>query len=154
MKMRITVIENKKRARGKLFRDRSGEAGYFSAVIGGLMLMLFIGLAVNVFSLLTLRQNLGIICREMITEAAAEGGEPDEAAARVAELAESAGIDPDSVSFSFEGSDFLPGGRHIQLGDVIRLSVTCHTSLSGTGIFEIPLSLTVSDSGISEKWWK
>ncbi len=154
MKMRIIVIENKKRVRGKLFRDRSGEATYFSAVIGGLMLMLFIGLAVNVFSLLTLRQNLGIICREMITEAAAEGGEPDEAAARIAELAESAGIDPDSVSFSFDGSDFLPGGRQVQLGDVIRLNVTCHTALSGTGIFEIPLSLTVSGSGISEKWWK
>ena len=45
MKMRIIVIENKKRVRGKLFRDRSGEATYFSAVIGGFMLMIFIGAA-------------------------------------------------------------------------------------------------------------
>jgi len=139
----------------RIVRDRRAEASYISTLVGGVILMLFLALAINVFSLLSLRHSLSCICDEIMTEATAAGGGSDEVLERVSEIAAGYGIDPSTLTVSFDGSDLCPGSSwKVQLGDVVRLTVVCRTALAGSGVFDIPLSLTVSVSGISEVYWK
>ena len=137
-----------------LLRDRRAEASYLGTVVSGLVVMLFVALAVNVFSLLLLKQNLNRLCDELIAEAAASGGVPEDIGTRFEELSAKQGLDPDSVSYSFEGSEFIWESGRVQLGGIIRLTVSCGTSVAGSGVFAIPLSVSASASGISEVYWK
>ncbi len=138
----------------RLLSDRRAEATYLGTVVSGLAVMLFVALAVNVFFLLMLKQNLNRLCDELIAEAAASGGVPEDIGSRVEELSLEQGLDPDSVVYSFEGSEFIGGSGRVQLGGIIRLTVSCGTTVAGSGVFAIPLSVSASASGISEVYWK
>ncbi len=133
--------------------DEKGSAEYLTTVITSFVVMLFILLALNVFSLFLIRHDLGEFASAAVTEAAA-AGRTDTVCDRMTELSASLGLDSRSTEYSFDGSDYIPGTEKVQLGDTIRLTVTCRTESVGSGIFSIPVSITVRTSAASERWWK
>ena len=44
--------------------------------------------------------------------------------------------------------------KKVQLGDVMRVTVTVNTNVQGIGVIEIPITARSTRSGISEKYWK
>ena len=44
--------------------------------------------------------------------------------------------------------------ERVQLGKVMSVTVTVHTNVKGLGVFKIPVTLSVTRSGISQKYWK
>ena len=131
-----------------LIINKRGE-GYIDTVVEVLVSMILIVLALNVFQCLTLKQDLDHFAKEMITAATVSGRA--EAADRYQELAEETGLRPD-CSWS---ADYFDAVKHrVQLGDTMTLTLTCRTSFQGFGVFNFPLTLTVKQSGLSQKYWK
>ena len=44
--------------------------------------------------------------------------------------------------------------KTIQLGETVRFTVSYQSAVKGLGVFFIPVTLTVKESGLSEKYWK
>ena len=151
--MKIMKNKSLKRLFLSFAGDEKGSAEYLTTVITSFVVMLFILLALNVFSLFMLRHDLGEFASAAVTEAAA-AGRTDTVRDRMTELSASLGLDSRDPEYSFDGSDYIPGTEKVQLGDTVRLTVTCRTELAGAGIFSVPVSITVNTSAASERWWK
>ena len=54
------------------------------------------------------------------------------------------------------GSDsyFNSALKRVQLGERMWVSISKDTYVKGLGVFKIPVTLTVTRSGLSEKYWK
>ena len=78
----------------KILLNRKGE-GYIDVVIMVLCSMMVIVLALNVFSFLTLKQDLDYYAKEMVTVAAVNGTmNGTEISNRITELTEETGLNP------------------------------------------------------------
>jgi hypothetical protein len=44
--------------------------------------------------------------------------------------------------------------RRVQLGTRMSVTVSYDTYIKGLGIFKIPITVTVTKSGLSERYWK
>ena len=134
----------------KLRRSR-GE-GYIDTVVCVLAAMMVIVLALNVFSFLTLKQDLDFFAKEMIDVSTTYGRTSGEANTRYTELCSEMGLNP---SFSFSGTDYFNAqAGKVQLGDTIKVTVIYSTYVRGLGVFRIPITLTATHSGLSQKYWK
>jgi hypothetical protein len=134
----------------KFITGTKGE-GYIDSVVSILVAMMMIVLSINVFSLLTVRQNMDFFAKEMLAAATATGSTAGETAARYEELAEETGLRPDC---SWEAEYFNAAEGQVQLGDTMKIRLVHHTDLKGFGMLQIPVTLSVACSGISEKYWK
>lgn len=136
----------------KLLRSKKAE-GYIDTVVSTMALMMLLVLALNMFSFLTIKQDMDYFSKEMLTVATQNGKTTGgEIATRCLQLYKELGYYP---AYSYEGSDyFINGYSYVQLGDTITITVTNRTSFKGFGIFEIPITLTVTQSGLSQKYWK
>lgn len=135
----------------KILKSKRGE-GYIDTVVGVLAAMMVIVLALNVFSFLTLKQDLDYFAKEMIDVSTTYGRTSGEANSRYTELCAETGLNP---SYSFSGTVYFntQTGK-VQLGDTIRVTVSYSTYVRGLGIFKIPITLTATHSGLSQKYWK
>ena len=135
----------------KLLKSRQGD-GYIDVVVGVLVSMMLIVLAFNVFSFFTLHQDLDYFAKEMIEAACADGQTGGEAVRRAEELSEELGITP---SYSWNAEYMTPvSARRVQLGDSMSIRVQYTAYVQGLGIFRIPVTMTVTHSGLSERYWK
>ena len=135
----------------KLLKSRRGD-GYIDVVVGVLVSMMLIVLALNVFSFFTLHQDLDYFAKEMVEAACADGQTGSEAVRRAEELSEELGISP---SYSWSAEYMTPtSARRVQLGDSMTLQVRYTAYVQGLGIFRIPVTMTVTHSGLSERYWK
>lgn len=134
----------------KILKRKNGE-GYIDTVIGVMVSMMVIVLALNVFSFLTLKQDLDYFAREMVEAASANGSTTGETNARYYELADETGLYP---YYSWTASYYNAVYQRVQLGDSIKITLTYSTYVRGLGIFKIPITLTSTHSSISEKYWK
>lgn len=139
----------------RLSRDCAADVSYMDTVIGMFALMLLIVLIINVFSFLTLKQNLDYVSSQLAEIAASDGAVNERVPALFQKLCADFGWDSSEVSYTFEGSDFMPGNADaIQYGNLIRVEVRCKTTLNGTGIFTLPLNVSSSADAISGKYRK
>ncbi|MFT9055512.1 MAG: DUF4320 family protein [Ethanoligenens sp.] len=138
----------KKRLR--LLKNNRGE-GYIDVVISVLVLMMVLVLSLNVFSFLTVKQDMDYFAKEMITCAATYGKTTGEVDNRKTELAEETGLIP---TVSWQATYFDAGDKTVQYGDTITVTLTCDTNVMGFGVFKIPITLTAKYSGLSMKYWK
>lgn len=131
--------------------DNRGE-GYIDTVVSVVCAMMVIVLALNVFSLLTIKQDLDYFAKQMISCAATYGKTTSEITTRYNELCEETGLSP---SYSFAGTKYFNSqlGR-IQLGETIVVTLTYSTGVKGFGAIRIPITLTAKHSGLSQKYWK
>ena len=131
-------------------KNRRGE-GYVDTVVEVLVFTMLLVLVLNVFQFLVLKQSMDYFAKELITTAAVSGRTSHETAARYEELAEETGLRP---AAAWTAEYFNAALKQVQLGDTIHLRLTCQTRLQGFGVFNLPLSLTASCSGLSQRYWK
>ena len=135
----------------KLLKSRRGD-GYIDVVVGVLVSMMLIVLSLNVFSFFTLHQDLDYFAKEMVEAACADGQTGGEANRRAEELSEELGISP---SYSWNAEYMTPtSARRVQLGDSMTIQVRYTAYVQGLGVFRIPVTMTVTHSGVSERYWK
>lgn len=135
----------------RLIKNTRAE-GYIDTVVCVMAAMMVIVLALNVFSFLTLKQDLDYFAKEVIDTATTYGRTNEETTDRYFELIDELGIAP---NMTFSESDYynLTTGK-VQLGDTIKVKLTYQTYIKGFGVFRIPITLTATHSGLSQKYWK
>jgi len=135
----------------KLIKSKRGD-GYIDVVVAVLVSMMLLVMALNIFSFFTLKQDMDYFGKEMIEVATANGNTMGDVNYRYYELVDETGIYP---SYSFYGSEYYNGSYNkVQLGDTIKITMRYTTYVKGFGIFQIPVTLTVVHSGLSEHYWK
>ena len=135
----------------KLLKNKRGE-NYIDTVVGVVAAMMVIVVALNIFSFLTLKQDLDYYAKEMVEVCCSYGKTCDEVQDRDEELSAELGLDPD---LSFNGTEYFNATkRTVQYGEVIVVELTYRTYVRGLGVFRIPVTLTAKHSGLSRKYWK
>lgn len=136
----------------KRFIKNTKAEGYIDTVVCVMAAMMVIVLALNVFSFLTLKQDLDYFAKEMIDTATTYGRTKTEVYERYDELSDELGISP---TYSFSGTDYYNSSTgKVQLGETITVTITYRTYVKGLGVFKIPITLTAKHSGLSQKYWK
>lgn len=135
----------------KPFKSTKAE-GYIDTVVCVMAAMMVIVLALNVFSFLTLKQDMDHFAKELIDTAATYGRTNEEVTDRYDELCEELGISP-SVSYSGTSYYNSSAGK-VQLGETIYVTLSYNTYVKGLGVFKIPVTLKAIFSGLSQKYWK
>jgi hypothetical protein len=131
--------------------NKRGE-NYIDTVVGVIAAMMVIVVALNVFSFLTLKQDLDYYAKEMVEVCCSYGKTCEEVQDRDEELTAELGISPD---LSFDGTEYFNiSKRTVQYGEVIVVTVTYQTYVRGLGVFKIPVTLTAKHSGLSRRYWK
>lgn len=133
-----------------LIKNKRGD-GYIDVVISVLVSMMMIVLILNVFSFMTVKQDMDYFAKEMITCAAANGTTAGRVNTRYYELVAETGIAPTVV---WNTNYFNASQRTVQLGDTITVTLTLQSKVRGLGVISIPVTLTAKHSGISQKYWK
>lgn len=134
----------------KIFTSRKGE-GYIDVVIGIFALMMVLVISLNIFSLMTLRQDMDVICGQLIETATYEGAFNDAFDARCTELkTRYFGFSVTASADEYYNATY----KRVQLGDVMSVTVSVQTQVQGLGAFRIPLTVNCTRSGISERYWK
>ena len=141
--MVIEMIKN-------LIRSKKAE-GYIDTVVFVLISVMVISLTVNVFSFLTVKQDLDYFARELIKSAATSGTTTGVVETRYSELASETGLYPE---VSWEADYYNTSELTVQYGETITITLTMHTTMKGFGVFEIPVTLTAKQSGLSMKYRK
>ena len=134
----------------KILKSKAGE-GYVDMCVGVVAFVMVLVISVNIFSFVTVRAEMEQIADELLDTASYYGCFGDEFQNRVDELAD------EYYPFSVDcGADeyFNSTYRRVQLGHVMRIEVTVTSEIKGLGVFSIPVTLTVSCSGLSQKYWK
>ena len=134
----------------KILKSKRGE-GYIDVVVTVLVTMMLLIMALNIFSFFTMKQEMDYFAKEMVELAAAEGKTTGNINYRYYELCDETGIYP---AYSWQASYYKNIFGKVQLGDTIKIALTHRTYVKGFGIFKIPVTLTVTHSGVSEHYWK
>ncbi|MFI3326718.1 MAG: DUF4320 family protein [Clostridia bacterium] len=134
----------------KVISNNRGE-GYIDVAVTVLIFMMLIVLSLNVFSFLTLKQDMDYYAKEMIYAASSFGKTNDEVLERQEILTEETGIDPVIV---WETEYFNESQQTVQYGENISITLQYDTYLQGFGTVQIPITLTVKHSGLSMTYWK
>jgi hypothetical protein len=135
----------------KLLANKRAE-GYIDTVVCVIAAMMVVVLALNVFSFLTLKQEMDYFAKEIIDTATIYGRTSTEVSKRYRELCAELGYRP---SVSFMGTEYYnSSGGKVQLGDTIVVKITYRTYIKGLGAVRIPVTLYAGHSGLSQKYWK
>ncbi len=134
-----------------LLSNKRGE-NYIDTVVGVVAAMMVIVVALNIFSFLTLKQDLDYYAKEMVEVCCSYGKTCEEVQDRDEELSAELGLDP---NLSFDGTEYFNATkRTVQYGEVIVVELTYRTYVRGLGVFKIPVTLTAKHSGLSRRYWK
>lgn len=129
----------------KILRSNKGE-GYIDVAILILCVMLVIALAVKVFPVYILKQQIDTFATELVREAEIAGRVGSETTNREILLKDKMGISPNV--------NWFKSGR-IQLNEEISVTITYETNIglfAGFGSF--PITLRADAAGKSEVYWK
>lgn len=131
--------------------NKRGEV-YIEAAVGVIAAMMVIVIAINIFSFLTLRQDLDYYAKEMVEVCCVYGKTCDEVQDRDEALVEELGFSP---NLTFEGTEYFnKSKRTVQYGETIVITVSYDTYVKGLGILKIPITVTVTETGLSRRYWK
>ncbi|MBQ9880324.1 MAG: DUF4320 family protein [Clostridia bacterium] len=134
----------------KLIKNRNGE-GYVDMCVGVIVFVMILVIAINIFSFITLRIEMDQIADEILeasTYSGCFGDDSQDAYERM--LDEYYDFDLNFGADEYFNSVY----RRVQLGHVMWVEVSVTTNIKGLGVFEIPVTLTVHRSGLSQKYWK
>ena len=129
----------------KILKSKKGE-GYIDVAVLVLCVMLVIALAIKVFPVYILKQQIDTFATELVREAEIAGRIGAETTSREMLLRDKMGITP-TIRWSKTGG--------IQLNEEITVTVTFETNLglfAGFGSF--PITLRADAAGKSEVYWK
>ena len=134
----------------KILSSRKGE-GYIDMCVGVVVFVMILVIAINIFSFITLKVEMDQIAEDLI-ESATYSGEFDTDFWN----ADMYNLD-EYYYYDIEyGADeyFNIGYRRVQLGTRMWVTISKDTYVKGLGIFKIPVTVSVTRSGLSERYWK
>ena len=134
----------------KKLKNKRGE-GYVDMCVGVIVFVMILVIAINIFSFITLRIEMDQIADELLETATYTGCFGSEFWERDSELLDQYyyyGIDYDADEY------FNTSYHRVQLGHTMRVTVSVGTYVKGLGVFMIPVTLRVTRSGLSQKYWK
>jgi len=134
----------------KLIHSKRGE-GYIDTAVSMVAFVMILVVAINIFSFITLKQEMDQISEELIDAATYSGAFNSDFWSRDSELLDQYYYyDIHTSAESFYNTTY----QRVQLGDTMSVTISVSTYVKGIGIFKIPVTLSVTRSGISEKYWK
>jgi len=133
----------------KIFSSKKGE-GYVDICIATVIFVMLTVIALNIFSFITLKNDMDQIADELIVVATHTGRFGWEFAEIDNDLLE----DYFYYDIDYGADNYFTSGDKVQLGDKMWVEISVDTSVKGLGIFEIPVTLRVKRSGISEAYWR
>jgi hypothetical protein len=125
--------------------------GYIDVCVGVVVFVMVLVIAINIFSFITLKVEMDQIAEELI-EASTYYGGFDTRFDTCCEDMQDDYFDFD-VSYGAD-SYFNATYERVQLGERMWVTVSKQTYVKGLGIFKIPITVSVTRSGLSEKYWK
>ena len=133
----------------KIFSSKKGE-GYVDICIATVIFVMLTVIALNIFSFITLKAEMDEITDNLIVIATHTG--------RFGE--EFTDVDMDMIDnyfyydMDYGADEFYTNRDKVQLGDKMWVEISVDTTVKGLGVFEIPVTLKVKRSGVSEMYWK
>ena len=131
-------------------KNRRGE-GYVDMCVGVIVFVMILVIAINIFSFITLRVEMDQIADELIDSATYNDSFGTAFEERNAELKNQ--YYDYSVTYSAD-KYFNSPLKRVQLGNTMYVTVTVQTDIKGLGVFKIPVTLSVTRSGLSQRYWK
>ena len=134
----------------RFVKNKRGE-GYVDMCVGVIVFVMILVITINIFSFITLRIEMDQIADEILeasTYSGAFGRDFEEARERMIEQYYDFGLAYDADEY------FNTAYKRVQLGHVMYVTVSVDTTIKGLGVFQIPVTLTVTRSGLSQKYWK
>ena len=125
--------------------------GYIDVAVTVLVVSFLLILMVSVFGAVSQKQDLKYMCSELVEMATTTGKIGDEVQARYEALCEETGMNP-TVSFSTVYFDEDSG--KVQFGEVISCTLTVESGLLGFGGELFAFTMTATESGLSQIYWK
>ena len=129
-----------------VLREKRGE-GYIDIAVGILYLMLVIALAVSLFPVFMVKQQLNRFADEIVRQAEIVGS--TSVNRRIEELREETGLDPE-ISWD---CDYFEGSK-VQLNGDIAVTLTCRINLGFFQFGSFPVEIRARASGKSEVYYK
>lgn len=125
--------------------------GYIDVAVTVLVVSFLLILMVSVFGAVSQKQDLKYMCSELVEMATTTGKIGDEVQARYEALCEETGMNP-TVLFSTVYFDEDSG--KVQFGEVISCTLTVESGLPGFGDKFFAFTMTATESGLSQIYWK
>ena len=130
--------------------SRKGE-GYIDVCVGVVVFVMVLVIAINIFSFITLKVEIDQIADELI-EAATFAGAFDEEYMNTHTYLTETYFDYD---VSCGADEYLSAyDSRVQLGTRMWVTVSKQSYVKGLGVFKIPVTVSVTRSGLSERYWK
>ena len=133
----------------KLLHSKKGD-GYVDICVGVLIFVMMLIIALNIFEFVTLRVEMDQIADQLIQSATYDGcfGE------RFTDTDMNMLDDYYYYDIDYGADEYFNTlYQRVQLGDRMWVIVSVDTNIKGIGI-NIPITLSVKKSGLSEKYWK
>lgn len=134
----------------KILSSRKAE-GYIDMCVGVVVFVMILVIAINIFSFITLKVEMDQIAEDLIESATYSGEfDTDFWNADMYNLDEYYYYDIDYGADKY----FNEAYRRVQLGTRMWVTISKDTYVKGLGIFKIPVTVSVTRSGLSERYWK
>ena len=134
----------------KVLSSRKGE-GYIDMCVGVVVFVMVLVIAINIFSFITLKVEMDQIAEDLIESATYSGEFNDDFwSADNYNHEEYYYYDIDYGA----DENFNEAYRRVQLGTRMWVTISKDTYIKGLGIFKIPVTVSVTRSGLSERYWK
>ena len=132
--------------------NKKGSATYIETTIFVLVAVMFISFAINLFSIISAKQQLDM-CADQLTRQIQLTGEVSPETDVLFDSLTSGIKSANNISYSVDTSYF--SGKKIQLGTRFKVKITAKAYLGGFGAIHLfPVELVSSGAGISEEYWK
>jgi hypothetical protein len=134
----------------RLLSSNRGE-GYVDICVGVVVFVMVLIIAINIFSFITLKAEMDQIAEDLIESATYTGEFSDDFwNANSYNLEKYYDYEVDYGADEY----FNTGYNRVQLGKRMWVTVSKETYVKGLGIFKIPVTVSVTRSGLSERYWK
>ena len=134
----------------KAIRNKKAE-GYIDTCVGVVVFVMVLVIAINIFSFITLKVEMDQIAEELIKAATYSGSFDTRFDQCCADMQDDYfGFNVDYGADSYFNSTY----EWVQLGERMWVTVSVRTYVRGLGVFKIPVTVSVTRSGLSEKYWK
>ena len=136
----------------KQLKSNRGEGTYIDTVIFVLKAVLFISFALNIFSIISAKQQMDI-CADQLTRQIQLSGEVNEDTESLFSMICGKIGSVKDVQYTVDTTYY--DGKKIQLGTPFKVTVTATAYLGGYGdLFLAPIELVSTAAGVSEEYWK
>lgn len=133
----------------KIISSKKGE-GFIEPCIATIIFVILTVIGLNIFSFITLKNDMDQIADNLIVVATHSGEFGEDFWNTDSDMID----DYFLYEIEYDAESYTGVDNRVQLGEKMWVEISYETSLKGLGIFEIPITVKVKRSGISEIYWK